>query len=72
MRFSRLAKKNKTVNEKSFTYLYESLVVRKIRARYTINQELAIIRQRDEKPSEFAEYNNFVERCKAQAKAELS
>ena len=42
-----------------------------IRKKYTINDELAILRQRDEKPDEFGEYNEYVEACKAEIKAEL-
>lgn len=38
-----------------------------IRERYTVDDELAIQRQRDTKPDEFAEYNNFAEACKAEA-----
>ena len=51
---------------------YESLIVSKIRERYTIDQELAILRQRDTKPEEFAEYNTYVEQCKANAKREIN
>ena len=51
---------------------YESLVVSYIRERYSINDELSIIRQRDSKPDEFAEYNNYVEACKARAKESTS
>lgn len=50
---------------------YPSLVDRKIRARYTVSDELAILRQRDTKPEEYAEYNAFCERCKLEAKTEL-
>lgn len=39
-----------------------------IRLRYTPDQELAIQRQRDTKPEEFAEYNAFAESAKAKAK----
>lgn len=35
-----------------------------IRKRYTISDELAILRQREDKPEEFAEYNEFAEECK--------
>lgn len=45
-------------------------VVEKIRARYTVDDELALLRQRDVKPDEFAEYNAYCEACKAEAKAE--
>lgn len=50
---------------------YEELVVQKIRLRYSIDDELAILRQRDSKPTEFAEYNSYCESCKAEARAEL-
>lgn len=49
---------------------YEELVVQKIRERYTIDDELAILRQRDVKQDEFAEYNDFCEQCKAEAREE--
>ena len=49
---------------------YSQLVSQMIRTRYSINAELAILRQRDdpEKAEEFAEYNAFAEECKAAAK----
>lgn len=59
MRFLRLAKKNGTTNE-----FYEREVVNLIRKKYSLYQELAILRQRDTKPAEFAEYNAYVEECK--------
>lgn len=67
----RLAKKNREVNPASWDELYENLIIRKIRKRYSVNQELAILRQRDTKPVEFAEYDAYVERCKAEVKEEL-
>ena len=39
---------------------YEARVVKRIRERYNINQELAILRQRDVKFNEWMEYNNYV------------
>lgn len=48
---------------------YELTVERYIRERYSLNAELAILRQRDTKPEEFAEYNAYAEDCKARAKA---
>ena len=69
--FLKLAKKNKMVDAASWTQLYESEVARRIRARYNVNQELAILRQRDSKPEEFADYDAFVEECKAAVKAEM-
>ena len=43
---------------------YEQRVVLRIRERYSVDDELAILRQRDTKPDEFAAYNDFVERIK--------
>ena len=50
---------------------YEELVITLIRQKYSINEELAILRQRDTKPQEFAEYNQFVENIKAQLKTKI-
>lgn len=72
MKFLKLALKNKEANQASFDEFYENMIIRKIRARYTVNQEIAILRQRDTKPNEFAEYNAFVERCKAEVKGYLA
>lgn len=71
MKNLRLARKNREVNPESWDKLYESEIIRRIRKRYTVNQELAILRQRDSKSQEFAEYNAFVEKCKADVKEEL-
>ena len=51
---------------------YKAAVERLIRERYTVADELGILRQRDTKPQEFAEYNAFAEQCKAQARAEIA
>ncbi len=47
---------------------YEELVERFIREKYSLSAELALLRQRDSKPEEFAEYNAYAEQCKAKAK----
>lgn len=52
--------------------LYGQRVAELIRERYDINSELAILRQRDEKPDEFKEYNNFAEECKKKAREEMN
>ena len=49
---------------------YEKTVDSKIREKYTLSQELAILRQQTEKPEEYAEYFAYCEQCKAQAKIE--
>lgn len=45
---------------------YEQRVVARVRERYSVDDELAILRQRDTKPDEFAEYNEYVEQVKAE------
>lgn len=64
-----LAKKNGTINE-----LYAQEVIKLIRAKYSQNEENAILRKKlaniDTK-NEFAAYNNYVEECKAKVKANL-
>lgn len=47
---------------------YEQRVVARIRERYSVDDELAILRQRDTKPDEFNTYNDFVEKIKAEEK----
>lgn len=51
---------------------YESAIVGAIRKKYSIDQELAILRQRDTKPEEFYEYNTYVEKCKAEIKSKYN
>ena len=45
---------------------YEQRVVDRIRQVYSVDDELAILRQRDTKPDEFIAYNDFVEEIKAE------
>lgn len=47
---------------------YEEQVVAKIRERYSVDDELAILRQRDTKPEEFEAYNAYAESCKEEAR----
>ena len=54
------------------TIAYPQLVENKIRKKYSMSAELAILRQRNSKPEEFAEYNAFCELCKSEAKKELN
>ena len=51
--------------------LYGAKVSELIRERYSLDAELAILRQRDEKPDEYQAYFAFCEECKAKARAEL-
>ena len=47
---------------------YEQKVVFLSRDKYSLDDELAILRQRDIKPEEFAEYNAYCEECKLKVK----
>ena len=51
---------------------YEERVEQLIREKYSVSEELAILRQRDTKQSEFDEYFAFCEVCKALAKNEMT
>lgn len=50
---------------------YEEQVVAKIRERYSVDDELAILRQRDTKPEEFEAYNQYAEQCKKEIKESI-
>ena len=56
--------KKKYFPEKS----YEQLVSEYIREKYSIDDEFAILRQKDEKPEEYAVYYAYAEECKARAR----
>lgn len=47
---------------------YDDAVNTEIRKRYTVSQELAVLRQKDDKPEEYAEYYAYCEECKALVK----
>lgn len=44
---------------------YDEAVNAKIREKYTESQEFAILRQRDDKPTEYAQYYAYCEECKS-------
>lgn len=48
------------------TISYDDRVANRIRELYSVNDELALLRQRDTKPSEFELYNALVEQIKAE------
>ena len=52
------------INEPALSFTYEQRIVLRIRDKYSVDDELAILRQRDTKPDEFAAYNDFVEGIK--------
>lgn len=51
---------------------YDEAVDAEIRKRYSVSQEFAILRQRDEKPEEYAQYYAYCEQCKALVKQKKS
>ena len=50
------------------TRSYSEKVVSLIREKYSLDEELALQRQRDSKPQEFSEYYAYCEACKQKAK----
>ncbi len=61
-----LSKKNGTLSQ-----LYAARVNQRIRARYSLSAELAILRKRDTHPEEFAAFDAYAEECKAAARGEI-
>ena len=47
---------------------YSSYVAMKIHKKYSVDDEIAIIRQKDEKPEEYAEYYAYCESVKSEVK----
>ena len=62
----RLAEANGTTER-----VYGDLVNKYIRVEYSLSEELALLRQRDEKHDEYKRYNDYVEICKEKAKKEV-
>ena len=48
---------------------YPSYVAMKIHEKYSMDDEIAIIRQKEEKPEEYEKYYEFCEKVKAEVKA---
>ena len=47
---------------------YKDRVINRIRSVYSVDDEIAILRQKDTKPDEYKAYNDFVEKIKAEEK----
>ena len=71
MNIVKLLKKNKTAEPKAFETIYSNEIDKRIRRKYSLSAELAILRQRDTKTEEFKAYNEYAEKCKAEVKAEF-
>lgn len=50
---------------------YSEAINKEIRKKYSESQEFAILRQKDEKPQEYAEYFAYCESCKAYVKEQI-
>ena len=50
---------------------YGDLVNRLIRERYSLSEELSLLRRREECPEEFLAYTEYAEACKRKAKEKL-
>ena len=59
----RLAERNGVLDR-----LYSEKVVALIREQYSLDEELALQRQRDKKPDEWEAYDKYCEECKVAAK----
>lgn len=54
------------------TRSYSEKVVSLIREKYSLDEELAIQRQRDTKPEEFQKYFEYCEACKAKSETNIA
>ena len=59
---------NKDKNPETFNAVYEKAIEDEIKKKYSVERELSILRQRDRKPLEYAEYDAYVEECKRKVK----
>lgn len=50
----------------------EQMIAKVIGARYSIDDQIAILRQKDTKPEEWAEFNTFAEEVKKKVTAEYA
>lgn len=58
------------VEQEQIVIPYKDRIIARIREFYSIDDEIALLRQRDTKPEEFAEYNAFAEQIKAEEKGD--
>ena len=57
------------VEQEQIVIPYKERIIARIREVYSIDDEIAILRQRDTKPEEFEQYNAFVEQIKDEERA---
>ena len=56
------------VEQEQIVIPYKDRIIARIREVYSVDDEIAILRQRDTKPEEFEQYNAFVEQIKMEEK----
>lgn len=71
-KLAKLLNANKDEAPIAYEAIYGAEIEKRIRKRYSLSAELAILRQRDTKPEEFEAYNQYVENCKAEIKRLLN
>lgn len=54
------------------TVSYGDAVDAEIRRRYSISEEFAILRQKDEKPAEYLDYYAYCEECKTRVRERMA
>lgn len=57
------------VEQEQIVIPYKERIIARIREMYSVDDEIAILRQRDTKPEEFEQYNAFVEQIKDEERA---
>lgn len=66
-----LLQKNKEREPKTFEAFRSRLIEKKVRRKYTIEEEIGIMRNREIKPEKYQEWFDYVEQCIAEADAEM-
>lgn len=59
---------NKEAHPETYNAVYDRCIEDEVEKKYTVKQELAILRQKDRKPKEAAEHDAYVEECKRKVK----
>ena len=72
MNFSKLARANKEKHPEAFEAYRSQLIEKEIEKKYSIEQQIGIIRQRDTKPEKFQKFFDDVESCISEVDAELA
>jgi hypothetical protein len=62
---------NKEAHPEVYERVYDNAIEEKVRKRYRVEKEISFLRQQYRKPEEFAEYDAYVEECKAEVKREF-